>query len=167
MSSVRVDEKVVLGHRQRDAGDVHFLKRVGAQHLAGHVAGDADDGNRIQHGGGNAGDEVGCAGAAGGDGHAHLARGARIAVGHVRGALLVAHQHVVNGKLAQRVVGGQNRAAGIAEDVGDALAHQRGPQNLSAGEAGGRGQVSVRCLRVALVPMVDSFCQLLASASSC
>ena len=64
----------------------------------------------------------------------------------MRRALLVAHQHVVNGKLAQRVVDGQNRAAGIAEDVGDALAHQRGPQNLSAGEAGGRGEVRIRCL---------------------
>ena len=79
--------------------------------------------------------------------HADLARGARVAVGHVRGALLVAHQDVVDGKLAQRVVDGQNGAAGIAEDVGDAFADQRGPQDFSAGEAGGRGEVSVGCLR--------------------
>ena len=138
-----VDEEVVLGHGQCDAGDVHFLKGVGAEHFAGDVAGDADDGNGIEHGGGDAGDEVGCAGAAGGDADADLAGGARVAVGHVRGALLVAHQDVVDGKLAQRVVGGQNCAAGIAEDVGNALAYQRGPQNFSAGEAGGRGEVSV------------------------
>ena len=78
----------------------------------------------------------------------------------MRGALLVANQYVVNGKLAQRVVGGQDGAAGIAEDVGDAFAHQRGPQNLSAGEARGRGQVSacVRYLsvRVCFGPHVNS-----------
>ena len=62
-----VDEEVVLGDGQRDAGDVDFLERIGAQHLAGDVAGNADHGNRIEHGGGNAGDEIGCAGAAGRD----------------------------------------------------------------------------------------------------
>ena len=80
------------------------------------VAGDADDGNGVEHGGGDAGDEIGGAGAAGGDGHADLARGARVAVGHVRCALLVADQDVMDGKLAQRVVDGQDGSAGIAED---------------------------------------------------
>ena len=143
-----VDEEVVLRDRQRDAGDVDFLKCVRAQHLARHVAGDADDGDGVEHGGGDAGDEIGRAGAAGGNGHAHIARGARVAVGHVRGALLVAHQHVTDGKLAQRIVGGQNSAARIAEDVRNALAHQRGPQNLSARQARGRGEVSVRVFRL-------------------
>ena len=36
------DEEVVLGHGQRDAGDVDFLKGVGAEHLARNLAGDAD-----------------------------------------------------------------------------------------------------------------------------
>ena len=141
-----VHKEVVLGHGQRDAGDVHFLKRVGAEHLAGHVAGDADHRNGIEHCGGNAGDEIGCAGAAGGDCNAHLARGARIAVGHVRRALLVPHENVVNGKLAQRVVDRQNRSARIAEDRGHALAHQRGPDDFCAGEA--RGRVEVGRLRI-------------------
>ncbi len=132
------DEEVVLGHGQGDAGDVDFLKCVGAENFAGDVARDADHGNGIQHGGGDAGDEIGCTGAAGGDGDADLARGARIAVGHVRGALLVADQDVMNGELAQRVVGGQDGSAGIAEDGGDAFAYQCGPQDLRAGEAGGR-----------------------------
>ena len=145
------DEEVVLGHGQRDAGDVDFLKRVGAENFAGDVAGDADDGNGIEHGGGDAGDEVCRAGAAGGDGDADLARGARIAVGHVRSALLVANEDVVNGKLAQRVVDGQNRAAGVAEDVGNALAYQRGPHDFCAGEAGGGGEVGVGCLRGCVV----------------
>ncbi len=143
-----VDEEVVFGHRQRNAGDVDFLKCVRAQHFARHVAGDAHDGDRVEHGGGDAGDEVGRAGTAGGNGHAHFARGARIAIGHVRRALLVAHQHVTDGELAQRIVGGQNSAARIAEDVGNALAHQRGPQNLRARQARGRDEVSVRVFRL-------------------
>jgi len=61
-----VDQEVVLGHRQGDAGDVHFLKGVGAQHLAGDLAGNADHGDGIQHGRGDAGDKVSGAGAAGG-----------------------------------------------------------------------------------------------------
>ena len=36
------DEVVVLGDGQRDAGDVHLLKGIGAQHLARDLAGDAD-----------------------------------------------------------------------------------------------------------------------------
>src|ERR1035441_5764275 len=48
------DEEVMLGHRQCYAGDIHFLKGVGAQHLAGDIAGDADNRYGIQHGGGDA-----------------------------------------------------------------------------------------------------------------
>ena len=65
------------------------------------------------------------------------AGGARVAVGHVRGALLVAHEHVVDGgELAQRVVDGKDGSAGIAEDGGDAFAGERGPEDLGAGEGG-------------------------------
>ncbi len=136
------DEEVVLGYRQSDAGNVDFLKCVRAEQLGGHVAGDADDGNRVEHSRGDAGNEVGGAGTAGGDGHAYLARGARVAVGHVGRALLMAHQHVTNhGKLAQRIVGGQNGAAGIAKDICNSLADQRGPDDFRAGEAGGGGEM--------------------------
>ena len=123
----------MLGYRQGNAGNVHFLERIGAQHLAGDVAGDADDRNRIQHGGGDAGDQICCSGPAGGDGHAHLARGAGVAVGHVRGALFVADEDVVDGELAQRVVSGQDGPAGIAEDGGDALADEGGPDDFCSG----------------------------------
>jgi hypothetical protein len=51
-----VDEEVMFCHRQCDAGNVHFLKRIAAQQFAGNVAGDADNGNRVQHSRGNAGD---------------------------------------------------------------------------------------------------------------
>jgi len=45
---------VVLGDRQRDAGDVRFLERVGADELAPHLAGDADNRRAVQHGRGDA-----------------------------------------------------------------------------------------------------------------
>ena len=151
------DEEVVLGNRQGDAGNVDFLKRVRPEHLAGDVAGDADDGNRVKHCGGDARDQVGSAGAAGGDADADLAGGTRVAIGHVGRALLVAHQDVMDGKFAQRVVGGQDSAARIAEDVSHAFADQRGPEDFSTGEARGRGQMSVRvrcfgCTRVCFGP---------------
>jgi len=97
----------VFGHRQRDARDVDFLKGIGAEHLARYVAGDADHWNRIEHSGGNSGYKIRRAGAAGSNRNADLARGARIAVGHVCSALLMAHQRVMDGKFAQCVVHGR------------------------------------------------------------
>ena len=48
----------------------------------GYVAGEGHHGHRVHIGRGNAGDQVGGAGAAGGKDHAGLARGAGVAVGH-------------------------------------------------------------------------------------
>ena len=132
MSSALVDDDVVLGDRHGDAGDVDFLKGVGAEHFAADLAGDADDRRRIEHGGGDAGDHVGCAGAGGGHGDADSARGARVAVGHVRGALFVADEDVVELGFAQRVVDGKNRAARIAENVLSRPAWSSDSQRISA-----------------------------------
>ncbi len=139
-------QEVVLGDGQGDAGDVDLLKGVAAEDLGGHLAGDADDRDAVEHGGGDAGDEVGRARSAGGHADPDPPRGARVAICHVRGALLVADQDVVDGKLAQRVVDGQDGATGIAEDGGDALAGEGGPEDLGSGEL---GWVRVRriCLR--------------------
>ena len=111
------DEEVVLGDGQGDAGDVDFLEGVAAEDFGADLAGDGDDGDGVEHGGGDAGDEVGGAGAGGGDADADLAGGAGVAVGHVRGALLVADEDVVDGELAQGVVDGEDGSAGVAEDV--------------------------------------------------
>ena len=123
---------VVLGDRHGDAGDVDFLKRVGTQHLAADLAGDADDRRRIEHRGGDAGDHVRGAGAGRSHGHADSAAGARVAVRHVRGALFVAHQHVMQLRFAQRVVHRQNRAARIAEKRGGRRACVKDSQRISA-----------------------------------
>ena len=93
-------------------------------------------GMRVEHGGGDAGDEVGGAGAGGGDADADLAGGAGVAVGHVRGALLVADEDVVDGELAQGVVGGEDGSARVAEDVVHAFAGEGGPDDFGSGELG-------------------------------
>ena len=49
---------VVLRDRQRDAGDVGFLERVGSDQLAAHLSGDADDRRRVEHRRRDAGDHV-------------------------------------------------------------------------------------------------------------
>ena len=53
--------------------------------------------------------------------HAGLAGDVGVALGHVAGALLVAHQHVADRRLEQRVVGGQDAPARQAEHHVDLL----------------------------------------------
>ena len=43
------DQVVVLGHRQRDAVDVDLLEGVLADEGGGHVAGDRDHRDRVEH----------------------------------------------------------------------------------------------------------------------
>ena len=121
------DEVVVLRNRQRDAGDVGFLKRVGSDQLAADLTGDADDRRAVHHRRRDAGDHVGRSRTRGGDGDADPAARARVAVGHVRRALLVADENVPDRIPEHRVVCGKNRSARIAEDVGDAFADERFP----------------------------------------
>ena len=60
----------------------------------------------------------------------------------MRGALLVSDEDVVDGgELAQGVVDGEDRAAGVAEDGGGAFAGEGGPEDFGAGE----GRVLVVC----------------------
>ena len=127
-------EIIVLGAIAGDAGRVAFLERVRADQMGRHLAGDADERDRIHQRVGEAGDRVGRAGAGGDEQHADLAGRARVAFGGVRGALLVAHQDVADLVLAEeRVVDRQHRAAGIAEHVLDALVLQRLDDHFGAG----------------------------------
>ena len=67
--------------------------------------------------------------------HADLVRRARIAVGGVHRALLVAHQHVLDlVLLEQLVVDVEHRAAGIAEDVLDAFFLEAADDDFGAGQ---------------------------------
>ena len=120
----------MLGDGQGDAGDVGFLKGVGADQLAAHLSGNANDGRRIQHRGGDAGDHVGRARSGGRDRNPNVAAGAGVAIRHMGGALLVAHQDVMDIAMFQRVIRRQNCASRITEDVLHAFALQAFPQNL-------------------------------------
>ena len=137
------DQVVVLGDRQRDSGDVAFLKSVGADHGAADLAGDANDRGGVHHRRGDPGDHVRGARAGGGYGHSHSSAGAGVAVGHVRGALFVPDQNVVDLGSGQGVVGRQNRAAGIAEYARDIQGFEGLPNDVRA-----RKSLALGCLSV-------------------
>ena len=122
-------EVVVLGAGPGDADRVGLLEGVVADQVRRHLAGEADDRHAIHQRVGEAGDGVGGAGAGGHQHHADLAGRAGIALGGVHGALLVADQDVAQRVLLEdRVIDRQDGAAGIAEDMLDALVDQ-GPEH--------------------------------------
>ena len=117
---------IVLGDGDGDTGNVNLLEAVPTDEGGGDVAGDSHHGDGIQHGRGDAGDQVGCAGAGRGDDNTNLAGDAGIAVGRVGSALLMGRQHVIDAVacLVQLIVQVQYLTAGVAENVGDALLDQ-------------------------------------------
>jgi len=78
----------------------------------------------IEHGRGNAGHHIRGARPGRGDGHTDAPGSARVAVGHVRGALFMADENVLDLRVEQRIVSRQDRAARIAEDDIDAFGNQ-------------------------------------------
>ena len=128
--------KVVLGDGHGDAGDENFLEAVLADIAGAHVAGEGHQGHAVHIGGGDAGDQVGGAGAAGGQHHAGAAGGPGVAVRRVAGALLVGGEHMADLVLAlvQFVVEVQHRAARVAEQGIHALLHQYPGEDLRAGK---------------------------------
>ena len=125
---------VVLGDGDGDARDVHFLECVRAQQGRTHLPGDRYQRRGVQHGRGQARHQVRGARAGGGHHHTHAPAGPGVAVRHVHGALLVAHQHVPDGVFGHGIVGGQDGPAGIAEDGVHALAEEALPNELGTGE---------------------------------
>ena len=127
-------EVVVLRAVARDADRVAFLEGVRADEVRRHLAGDADDRDRIHHRVGEAGHRVGRAGAGGHEDDADLARGAGVAFRRMDRPLLVAHEDVLHLLLVEeRVVDGQHGPARIAEDVLDPLILQGADHHLGAG----------------------------------
>ena len=132
---------IVLGAGPGDADGVAFLEGVVADEMRRHLAGDADQRNGIAQRIGQARHRIGGAGAGGDEDAADLAGRAGIAFRRMDGALLMAHQNVAHLLLVeQRVIDRQHRAAGIAEDVLDALIgerldHHLGPGHLHPGAA--------------------------------
>jgi hypothetical protein len=122
----------VLGDGPGDAHDVGFLKGIAAKDLRRDLTRNRDHGNRIHICGGNAGNEVGASRTRGSKTHAHLARGAGIAVGCMRRRLLVPDQN--HSRRFNAIQGVENRydlSAGIGEKHLNALVLQCVNQYLS------------------------------------
>ena len=147
-----LQQEAVLDHGHSDAHDVGLLEAVRADDAARDLAGDDHHGDGVHVGRGDAGHRVGGSGAGGHEDHAHLAGGAGVAVGHVRGALLVAGQHVVDLlAVVEGVVDLDGLTAGVAKDGVHALRLEGGDDGLGArhGLALVRG-VASRAKRLAL-----------------
>jgi hypothetical protein len=100
-----------------DAHYVRFLERVQAEHGFDGLAGDNDHGHGVHGGGHDAGDGVGRAGTRGDQNHAGLAGGAGEPVGHVGGALFVAGEDELDGRIHQGIENGDCGSAWMPEDV--------------------------------------------------
>jgi len=119
------------GTRYLDDGG--FLEGVGADHAAGDLAGDGDEGDAVEHGVGEAADEVGGAGAGGGDADAGDAGGTGVALGGEDATLLVAGEDVADGGGAgECLVDLHGSTTGVGEHVRHALPLQRLHEDVGA-----------------------------------
>jgi hypothetical protein len=135
-----LNQVVVLGARAGDADRVALLEGVGADEVRRHLAGHDHQGDGIHQGVDDAGDGVGGAGAGSDQHHARPAGGAGVALGGMGGALLVAHEDVVQLRLVEDgVIDRQHGAAGIAEEVRHPLVDEGPHDDLGAGHGGGGG----------------------------
>ena len=126
-------QPVVLGAGPRDADRIAFLERVVADEVRRHLPGDADERDGIHQRVGEAGHRVGGAGAGRDERDADLAGRARIAFRRMQRAAFLAHEDVLDlVLLEQLVVDRQHGAAGVAEDMLDALIDERREHHLGA-----------------------------------
>ena len=125
----------MLGAGPRDADRVAFLEGVVADQVGRHLPGDDHQRDGVAQCIGQAGDRVGGARAGRHQHAADLAGRARIAFRRMHGALLVAHQHMLQAVrlLEQRVVDRQHGTARIAEQMLHALVGERLDHHFGAG----------------------------------
>ena len=130
---------VVLRDRKGDAGDIGLLESVGADQRAADLAGDAQDGRRIQHRRGDPGHHVRRAGSGGRDRHPHVPARPGVAVRHVGCALFVPHEDVAHRVVQHGVVRRQDGSARIPEHRVHTLLEEGLPDELRAGSPPGFG----------------------------
>src|SRR5690606_25554253 len=130
------DEGVVFGDRDGEPVGSDLLERVGADQGGGDLAGDGDERDGVEPRVGDGGEEVGDAGAGGGEADGGASGDAGHALGDEAAALFMACEDVVDGAVVQRVVEGQDRAAGYAGERVDALAFEQDFQDLGPCVAG-------------------------------
>ncbi len=127
-------QPIVLGDPHGDAGDVALLEGVGPDRGGGHLAGHHHQGDRVHIGVGQRRDDVGRPGTAGDHGHAGSTGHLGVALGHVAGPLLMAHEDVTDRRVEDGVVDRQDGAAGEAEHDLDPLHLQALDQGLCSCE---------------------------------
>ena len=116
----------MLRRRARDAAVVGLLEGVVADQVRGHLSGEGDDGDRVHEGVLERRHQVGRRGPRGDQAHAHLAGGARVALGRVPGGRFMAYQDVAETlEVVQGVVDRQYRPPGQAEHGVHAFTLQR------------------------------------------
>ena len=122
-----------FGNRHSDAGNVHLLKGVLPQRLLRHIAGDEHNGRRVHIGGGNPGDQICGARAAGSETDPHFPGGTGIAVGGVSSPLLMGGQDMVDPILIviQLIIEIQDRSTWISENSVHLLLQQTLHDGLS------------------------------------
>ena len=130
------DEVAVFHHRQGHPVKVSLLESTLADHRLRHLTGDGDQRDRIHVRVGNASDEVGGAGAAGGHADACLAVGTSVALSRKRTTLLVSRQDGANlFRTGQRLVQLHARSARVGEQGVHTLPLQGFDENLTAEHA--------------------------------
>ena len=128
------DQIIMLGAMPGYADRIAFLEGVGADEMGRHLAGNANERDRIHQSIGQAGHRIGGAWTGGHQKHAGLAARPGEALGGMRRSLFVAHQHMLDEILVkQGVVDRQDRAARIAENGFDSLVPQRPDDHFRSG----------------------------------
>lgn len=117
-----LDLEVVLRDRHRDVEDVRLLERIAPQERCVDLPRDGDDRDRVHEGRREPRDEIRRARARRRDADADLARCTRVAVGRMRGILLMCHEDFPDVRvLIECVVKRQDHAARITENRVDSL----------------------------------------------
>ena len=126
-------EERVLRDRADEAEHVGLLEGVAAHERRRHLARDRHDGDTVHVRAREPGHEIRRAGTRGGDAHTDASGRARVPVGHVRRALLVTDEDVVDPRMVRQcVIQRKACAAGVAKDDRCARALERAPSEVGA-----------------------------------
>jgi len=128
-----LDQIVVFGDGAADAEHIRFLERVIADQMAGHLAGDGHQRDRIHVGRGQPGHQVGGTRPGGGHADAHLAGSTGKTIRRMRRSLFMTSQVKRNGRVIQFVENIDDHAAGKSESGGHALLLQGMQDHLCTG----------------------------------
>ena len=125
-----------LADRLRDVDDVTLLKSVGAEQRSADLTGDDHNGRTVEHGVGDAGNRVCRARAARHEAHTHFSAHPGVAFGGMGGALLVAHQDMIQlvAVVIKRIEDGHDGPAGIAEECRHSAVHEGAHQDFRSSD---------------------------------